>query len=437
MEPEVFTAQVADAFNHLYDLVYLRTHPLADFVTPEASVPAKKKAWLLHDVLLGLIEELDPGFHAPADGREKRRYRLLSMRYSEGNASKAVADALAISLRHYYREHDTAIEAVAMILWERYQPQRAEASTLSDLNGTHGRAPANVQSTEEPLNRQAMLRAEAAHFHDFGQKTDLGEVLPGVIALAREMARVKGIRLTLEPLPDVPPLPVDRTMIRQILLGVLSYLDEQLAAGEIVVRVRMEDQQQIVEMVGMGRQMPTATVHLGEEQLATLYELAGLQSAQLEPLTEASAGREPQAQASEQAGEIVGEKVGFRLRLPRAPRRTVLLIDDNLDILELYQRYLQQRHYQAVTVQGGAEALRLASQLQPQAIVLDLMMPEQDGWEILQWLTNHPDTHKIPVVICSILRARQLAMALGAAAFLEKPVDETEFLGVLDTLTAR
>jgi hypothetical protein len=44
MEPEVFTAQVADAFNHLYDLVYLRTHSLADFVTPEASVPAKKKA---------------------------------------------------------------------------------------------------------------------------------------------------------------------------------------------------------------------------------------------------------------------------------------------------------------------------------------------------------------------------------------------------------
>jgi CheY-like chemotaxis protein len=129
--------------------------------------------------------------------------------------------------------------------------------------------------------------------------------------------------------------------------------------------------------------------------------------------------------------------VGFRLRLPRAPRRTVLLIDDNLDILELYQRYLQQRHYHAVTVQGGAEALRLASQLQPQANVLDLMMPEQDGWEILQWLTNHPDTHKIPVVICSILRARQLAMALGAAAFLEKPVDEMEFLGVLDTLTAR
>jgi len=64
------------------------------------------------------------------------------------------------------------------------------------------------------------------------------------------------------------------------------------------------------------------------------------------------------------------------------------------------------------------------------------MLPEQDGWEILQRLTNHPDTQTIPVVICSILRARQLALALGASAFLEKPVDETEFLRVLDPLSA-
>jgi hypothetical protein len=50
-----FTAQVVDGNNHLYDLVYLRTHPLAQVVTPDADVPLKKKAWLLHDVLPGLM----------------------------------------------------------------------------------------------------------------------------------------------------------------------------------------------------------------------------------------------------------------------------------------------------------------------------------------------------------------------------------------------
>ena len=234
--------------------------------------------------------------------------------------------------------------------------------------------------------------------------------------------RAKGIHLSVEQPSDSSPLPVDRGMIRQILLGLLSYLGEQLAQGEIQVRVRAENQQQIVEMVGYGPRIPAAMMHQEvrnqEEQIATLAELAGLQSAQLEPLPE------------------TGDGIGFRLVLPRVPRRTVLLVDDNGDILELYQRYLQQGHYQAVPVQSGAQALTVASELRPQAIVLDLMLPEQDGWEILQRLTNHPDTQAIPVVICSILRARQLALALGAAAFLEKPVDEMEFLGVLETLTA-
>lgn len=413
MDLELLTSQVADAFLHIYDLVYLRTHPLADFVTPSPEVRRKKKAWLLHDVLLGLIEELDPGHQAPADGREKRRYRLLSLHYSEGMSSKAVADELSISLRHYYREHDTAIEAIATILRDRYG-QRDETEKQPST-------PPSALGDEAP-NRQMMLRAEAAHFQNFGQKTLLGDVLAGVVELAQELTRAKGIRLTVEQPSDSLPIPIDRRMIRQILLGLLSYLGEQLAEGEIQVRVRTGDQQQIVELIGVGPRVPAATVHQQtmrqqEEQIATLRELADLQSAQLESLPAMEGG------------------LGFRLLLPHVPRRTVLLVDDNGDILELYQRYLQQGHYQAVPVQSGAQALMVASQLQPQAIVLDLMMPEQDGWEILQRLTNHPDTQGIPVVICSILRARQLALALGAAAFLEKPVDEMEFLGILETLT--
>jgi CheY-like chemotaxis protein len=414
MDQKLITSQVADAFLHIYDLVYLRTHPLADFVTPSPEVRRKKKAWLLHDVLLGLIEELDPGHQAPADGREKRRYRLLSLHYGEGMPSKAVADELAISLRHYYREHDTAIEAIATILWERYSQRQREERPSSALQ---------LMAGDEAPDRQSMLRAEAAHFQNFAQKTLLEDVLAGVVALAQELMRAKGIHLSVEQPSDSSPLPMDRGMIRQILLGLLSYLGEQLAEGEIQVRVRAENQQQIVELVGYGPRVAAAMMHHQEEvrnqeeQIATLAELAALQSAQLEPLAEAEDG------------------IGFRLVLPRVPRRTVLLVDDNGDILELYQRYLQQGHYQAVPVQSGAEALMVASELRPQAIVLDLMLPEQDGWEILQRLTNHPDTQAIPVVICSILRARQLALALGAAAFLEKPVDEMEFLEVLETLT--
>lgn len=419
-QPEDFAAQVADAYLHIYDIVYLRTHALAEIVTPQTDVRAKKKAWQLHDVLLGLIEELDPGEHAPADGREMRRFRLLAMRYGDGLSSKAVADALAISLRHYYREHDTAIEAVSKILWSRYGEnhgrtvESAQAATLPTETSS------SVPPTSKLTKRQALLRAEVAHVQDFGQQTRLGELLAGVMQLAHELTRAKGLKLHVEPYDESPLLLIDRRLVRQTLLGLLSYLGEQLEQGELRVHVATEANAQVVEIEAVGVQRPAAAIHQRAEQIATLRELAGLQAVELEPLS--STGKQP--------------RVGFSLRLPSMPRRSVLLVDDNGDILELYQRYLQQGYYHAVAVQKGADALRLASQLHPQIIVLDLMLPEQDGWEILQQLSNHPDTHGIPVVICSILRARQLALALGAAAFLEKPVDEVEFLNVIEAVAA-
>ncbi len=422
LQPDDFAAQVADAYLHIYDIVYLRTHPLAEIVTPQPDVRAKRKAWQLHDVLLALIEELDPGEQAPADGREMRRFRLLAMRYGEGLSSKAVADALAISLRHYYREHDTAIEAVSKILWARYGGNfgAGTATITQDMPGATGGADGPEES---PLTqRQALLRAEVAHVQDFGQETRLGDLLAGVLQLAQELTRAKGLHLRVEPYGESPLLPIDRRLVRQILLGLLSYLSEQLEQGELQVRVQAETDAQVIEIEAVGVQRPAAAIHQRAEQIATLRELAGLQAVELAPLLPA-ANRQP--------------RVGFRLRLPCMARRSVLLIDDNVDILELYQRYLQQGYHHAIAAQNGTDALRLARQLRPQVIVLDLMLPEQDGWEILQQLSNHPDTADIPIVICSILRARQLALALGAAAFLEKPVDEEEFLRVIETLAAQ
>src|SRR5690606_28097574 len=96
--------------------------------------------------------------------------------------------------RHYYREHDTAMEAVAAILWQRYGRRK-----LIDNAADTAQAPVPIGS-KEPSNRQALLRAETAHFHDVGQIRRLDEVLNGVVELAQEMARAKAIRL----LVDVP-----------------------------------------------------------------------------------------------------------------------------------------------------------------------------------------------------------------------------------------
>jgi len=125
--------------------------------------------------------------------------------------------------------------------------------------------------------------------------------------------------------------------------------------------------------------------------------------------------------------------VGFELALPIA-ERTVLVVDDNEDVLELFRSYLQPHRYRVVTVRSAREVLDIARETQPYAITLDLMMPGQDGWDVLQTLLNQPETRSIPVIVCTVLRQKELALSLGAAAFLAKPVSESALLSALESL---
>src|SRR5258707_4904072 len=125
MNFEDFVAQLTDAYEHLYDLVYLRTHPLTQIFAQGKPGTAKDHAWITHHLLLEVIQELDPG-NAPISSREWRRHRLLNLRYADGLTPQAVADQLAISRRHYYRAHDEAIRAIADILWNRFMETDTE-----------------------------------------------------------------------------------------------------------------------------------------------------------------------------------------------------------------------------------------------------------------------------------------------------------------------
>jgi CheY-like chemotaxis protein len=78
------------------------------------------------------------------------------------------------------------------------------------------------------------------------------------------------------------------------------------------------------------------------------------------------------------------------------------------------------------------QALLLAEAESPEIIVLDVMLPDTDGWELLGRLRAHPLTRQTPVIVCTILPQEQLALALGAAAFLSKPISRPALLAALD-----
>jgi CheY-like chemotaxis protein len=113
-----------------------------------------------------------------------------------------------------------------------------------------------------------------------------------------------------------------------------------------------------------------------------------------------------------------------------------MVIDDNLDFIQLIERYLTGTRYKTISERNPRQTVASAEQNHPDLIILDVMMPNMDGWEVLGRLRRHPATAQIPVIVCSIVPQRELALSLGAANFMRKPLSQEALLAVLDHQTA-
>jgi signal transduction histidine kinase/DNA-binding response OmpR family regulator len=110
---------------------------------------------------------------------------------------------------------------------------------------------------------------------------------------------------------------------------------------------------------------------------------------------------------------------------------TILTIDDDAAARDLMQRCLTQAGYHAIAATSGMEGLRLAKVHAPDAILLDVRMPDMDGWEVLSRLKSDPELADIPVLMVTIDQDRALSSALGAVEYLLKPVDTDRLLTLL------
>ncbi|CCG02701.1 response regulator [Blastococcus saxobsidens] len=123
---------------------------------------------------------------------------------------------------------------------------------------------------------------------------------------------------------------------------------------------------------------------------------------------------------------------------PAADAPAVLVCDDDASVRELVSVLLERRGYRAIAAASGEEALHLAAQEQPAAILLDLLMPGLNGWETAARLKEQPDTERIPVVICSVLTPEEATepAPVGVAGWVDKPLDEQSLLQALATALA-
>jgi CheY-like chemotaxis protein len=122
------------------------------------------------------------------------------------------------------------------------------------------------------------------------------------------------------------------------------------------------------------------------------------------------------------------------VEVPSVGKTTVLVVDDNLDMARFYRRCSEGTRYHIVHVAQGQGLFETVKVVVPDIIVLDVMLPDVDGWELLMRLHEDPTTRSTPVIICTVVKEEDLALSLGAARYLTKPVRPREFIQALDQL---
>jgi CheY-like chemotaxis protein len=424
MAPDPLDIQpLQDALRHLYDPVELRRSPLAGaFATPAGTdvptgtggPPGDEAPAALRRILIEAIQSLQPPMRLPQASRAWRIYHVLAYRYIEQSTQKQVAAELGLGIRQLRRLEVAALQALAETLESHRGSATPRSPSLQEKN-TRPESP-SLNAPPDAEQELALLK-KTSPSQVFELKPFLENILRTVAPL------MESLQVSLVFIPDASLSEVYGQLIpiRHGIINVLSAVGQSVAGGSIQLTFAPEAGGACLQVAAApppeqplaARDQLTESVKLGQRLVALS---AGSMSLAIEP------GGQP--------------GLTLRVSLPLSSPRVVLALDDNLDALRLFERYLAGSAYRLSGLQDPSLLISTAETLGPDIILLDVMLPGVDGWELLGRLREHPRLGKIPVIVSTILPQESLALALGAAAFLKKPVSQESFLQALDRLLA-
>jgi CheY-like chemotaxis protein len=396
-ETQPFFQNVRSTLNHLYDPEYLARSPLVGlFGLASRYDPAAA----LQQRLIHAIEALRPQGAGLLAARDQQAHDLLLYRYVQRLTQDDIAHQFGISERQLRRDQNRAVQLLAGRLWEEYGPAQGSATE------TPAETPTGQPTGDESFAWLVRNPAECL--------TDPNQTLVTVGELAQALAERHGVRLAWPAPADLPPLAVHPIAFRQMVLGLLGHALPCAGGGRCALAATRSPAGLTFEITA---QWPDAGRPVAAADLVQVEELVGLFGGRL-------------AHASGPG------RLTYRLDLPICDQWPVLVIDDNADILQLLARYVAGTRYRVIPAPDPGQVFELLEVHAPWLIVLDVMMPRMDGWELLRKLRGHPPARRLPIIVCTIMNQPELAYALGANVFLRKPVTQAAFLAALEQSAA-
>jgi signal transduction histidine kinase/CheY-like chemotaxis protein len=288
------------------------------------------------------------------------------------------------------------------------------------------------------------------------EDVDLREIIKGVMSTAIALVKDKPIKLQQTIAPDLPTVRGDVRRIREIFLNLVANAAKFTEEGFIHLTAEATLAEVVIAVSDSGIGIPADKMDIIFEPFTQVDASStrraggtGLGLSISKHFVEMHDGRiwvestpgegsafyftlpiEPLPPA------LVEEKPKKVLQIPKMKpgQKLVLCVDDDEGVITLFRRYLGKQGYQVAGLTDGIAVVEYARQLQPFAITLDVLMPNKDGWQIIQELKTDPETRHIPVIMCTIMSEEERGLSLGASDYLVKPILEQDLLAALERL---
>jgi PAS domain S-box-containing protein len=391
-------------------------------------------------------------------GRELAKQALQSSKEAAESANRAKSEFLA-NMSHELRTPLNSVIGFANILLKN-KPGNLRTEDLSFLEriGTNGKHLLALINQILDLSKIEARKVELEL-----TRTPLPALVHEIIDQFEGQLRGREIQLLAELPEPMAPLETDAGKLKQIIINLIGNALKFTERGSVTVRIEVEPQShqpRRIEVVDTGIGIPpdrlaavfeafqqadsTTSRKYGGTGLGltisrALCELMGyrirVSSAVGKGTTfsiELPAAPKPKAPAAEGAPAPPSPvRPGPVQELPPLKDRLVLLVDDDADSRILLTNLTEDCGFRVITADSGEQALRRAREVRPDLILLDLMMPEMDGWQVLTTLKADPQLQNIPVVVTSIVARENRGTLLGAVDVLQKPVVREDLMRVL------
>ena len=384
---EEFRETLRDALCHLKEPEYAPPKILYQVM----GCSPDKDPGFLQACIIGALQQLKPEEDIPQDSRAWLHFRSVDWRFIKGLSQEKTAELMHMSVRNVQRVQLEAIHILARRLWTHTLHRQFPTSSVQ---------PPDWQT-------QASQEIQSLSTSNPNAQTDVAEVIRSVVELEVAFAGGYGVEVTAGYVQEGLTTMVHRSVLRQTLITAITNVRSYIDSPAITIYATMED--------GLAK--------------ITLTGVVSSKILTAEPVLTADIIRPPGVTISLHQRD---DHIFLQIMLPIVGERTILVVEDNSDMVYFYRRCTAGTQYRILHVPTAQQIFDVIAVAKPDAIILDVMLPDMDGWQLLTHLREDDTARGIPVIVCSVVKEEDLALALGAVAFLAKPIHPHQLVAALD-----